>query len=65
MDVEIVDVHVTIDEGGHRAIVHGTAEITAGTSEPTVDAREVLVALSKIDGEWLVTSARPADTLRR
>ena len=66
MTVEFVDMQVTVDAGRSRAIVKSTAMVTSGTSEQaTVDAREVVVGFSRIDREWLVTSARLEETLRR
>ena len=63
--VDFVDMNVTLDDSGATAQVYCTAKITSGTEQPLVDARELRIALSKIDGMWLVTSVRPEDTLRR
>ena len=64
--VEFVDVQVTIDDAGESAAVYCTAKMTTGTSQqPAVDARELTVAFSKVDGAWRVTSVRPENTLIR
>jgi hypothetical protein len=63
--VEFVDVQVTLDDGGANASVYCTARMTSGEEQPIVDARELTVGFSKVDGEWLVTSVRPEDTLSR
>ena len=64
--VEFVDVQVTVHESGTSAQVYCTAKVTSGTADtPLVDARELTIALAKVDDEWLVTSVRPEDTLAR
>ena len=64
--VEFVDVHVTLDDAGDSAAVYCTAKLTTGTSQhPAIDARELTIAFSKVDGAWLVTSVRPENTLIR
>ena len=63
--VDFVDMNVTVDDSGATAQVYCAAKITSGAEQPVVDARELRIALSKIDGLWLVTSVRPEDTLRR
>lgn len=64
--VEFVDVQVTLDDSRATASVYCTARMTSGRDEqPVVDARELTVGFSKIDGEWLVTSVRPEETLSR
>jgi ribosomal protein S9 len=66
VSVEFVDVQVTVDDGGATAQVYCTAQATSGPPEqPIVDARELTVGFAKIDGEWLVSSVRPEDTLTR
>jgi hypothetical protein len=66
VEVEFVDVQVTLDESGTNAQVYGTARATSGTDErPVVDARELTVGFSKIDGDWVITSVRPEETLSR
>ena len=64
--VEFVDVQVTLDQSRTNAQVYCTAKVTSGSPEkPLVDARELTVALTRLDGEWLVTSVRPENTLAR
>lgn len=64
--VEFVDIQVTRDGNGVVAQVYCTAQASSGPPErPVVDARELTVGFSKIDGEWRVTSVRPEDTLTR
>ena len=64
--VEFVDVQVTLGGGAATAQVYCTAQAMSGPAErPLVDARELTVGLSKIDGEWLVSSVRPEATLAR
>ena len=65
--VEFVDVQVTVDEGGAGAQVYCTATMTSrdGTEQPAVDARELTLGFTNLDGEWLVSSVRPEDTLTR
>lgn len=64
--VEFVDMQVTLDGGGTTAQVYCTAQATSGPAErPLVDARELTIGFSKIEGAWLVTSVRPEETLAR
>lgn len=64
--VEFVDVQVTLDGGATTAQVYCTAQATSGPADrPLVDARELTIGFSKIDGEWLVSSVRPEATLAR
>ena len=64
--VEFVDVQVTVDNGRVNAHVYCTARVSSGPEEqPIVDARELTVGFSKIDGTWLITSVRPEETLVR
>lgn len=66
VSVEFLDVQVTLDEGGTSARVYCTARASSGTPErPVVDARELTVSFSKIDGTWMVTAVRAEDTLIR
>lgn len=66
VEVEFVDVQVTLDESGAIAQVYCTAKATSGTdAQPVVDARELTVGFSKIDGDWVITSVRPEETLSR
>ena len=64
--IEFVDVQVTLDASRATAQVYCTARISSGPAErPVVDARELTVGLSRIDGSWLIASVRPEDTLMR
>jgi hypothetical protein len=64
--VEFVDAQITLDPGNVTAQVYCTVQATSGPPErPVVDARELTVGFSKIDGEWLVSSVRPEATLAR
>ncbi len=65
-ELEFVDLQVTVDPGGATAQVCGTARATSGTNDPPdVDARELTVGFAKIDGDWVITSVRPEETLTR
>lgn len=64
--VEFVDVNVALDDGRTSAQVYCTAKLTSGTAEqPVVDARELTIGMARIDGDWLITSIRPEETLSR
>jgi hypothetical protein len=64
--VEFVDMQVTLDDGRMHAQVYCTVQVTSGTAEkPLVDARELTIGFSRIDGEWLISSIRPEETLSR
>ena len=64
--VEFVDVQMTLDDSRVNAQVYCTARVSSGPEErPLVDARELTVGFSKIDGIWLITSVRPEETLVR
>ena len=64
--IEFVDVQVTLDASRATAQVYCTARISSGPDErPVVDARELTIGFSRIDGSWLVASVRPEDTLVR
>jgi hypothetical protein len=64
--IEFVDMQVTLDASRVGAQVYCTARISSGTDErPVVDARELTIGFSKIDGSWLIASVRPEDTLVR
>jgi hypothetical protein len=66
VDVEFVDVQVTLDDAGTTATVYCTAKAASGSDDrPIVDARELTIGFAKIDGAWLITSVRPEDTLVR
>lgn len=64
--VEFVDVQVQVGSDPSTAHVYSTAKVTSGPAErPTIDARELTVLFSRIDGDWLVSSVRPEQTLAR
>ena len=66
--LELVDVTVTLGESGTSARVYLTAKITgrnASTGEPTIDAREANIVMTKLDGDWVIASVEGADTLQR
>ena len=64
--VEFVDVNVTLDASRTGAQVYCTVKAASGSDEkPVVDARELTIGFSRIDGEWLITSVRPEETLSR
>ena len=64
--IEFVDLQITVDDGRTNAQVYCTAKATSRSPEKAlVDARELTVAFSKIDGQWLVTAVRPEQTLAR
>lgn len=66
--VEFVDVTVTLGTDETSAQVHLAAKVTgrdARTGEPTVDAREANIVMTKLDGDWVIWSVESADTLQR
>lgn len=64
--VEFVDVQVTLDDSRVNAQVYCTAQVSSGPDDrPLVDARELTLGFSRIDGTWLITSVRPEETLVR
>jgi hypothetical protein len=64
--IEFVDMQVTLDASRASAQVYCTARISSGPDDrPVVDARELTIGFSKIDGSWLLASVRPEDTLVR
>jgi hypothetical protein len=64
--IEFVDMQVTLDASRLGAQVYCTARISSGPDErPVIDARELSIGFSKIDGSWLIASARPEETLVR
>ena len=64
--VEFVDMQVTLDDSRANAQVYCTARVSSGPEErPLVDARELTLGFSRIDGTWLITSVRPEETLVR
>lgn len=68
LTVEFDDVQVTVHDDRESADVYCTAKLTGASpqgGEPTVDAREVTVGFVKLDGDWVVSSAKTQDTLAR
>jgi len=64
--IEFVDMQVTLGADRATAQVYSTARISSGPDErPIVDARELTIDLSKVDGSWLIASVRPEETLVR
>ena len=64
--IEFVDAQVTLDASRATAQVYCTARVSSGPDErPVVDARELTIGFSKLDGSWLVVSVRPEETLVR
>lgn len=65
--VEFVDAQVMLEPDSTTADVYLTVKITTRdtrTGEPTLDAREANVGMAKRNGDWVVTSAATAETLR-
>ena len=67
MTVAFIDEHITVAEDRTHGQVYCTATITsrAATGEPNIDARELTIGLTKIDGGWVVQSVQAEDTLTR
>jgi hypothetical protein len=66
--LQLVDVTVTLGDNGTSARVYLTAKVTgrdASTGEPTIDAHEANIAMTKVDGDWVIASVEGADTLQR
>ena len=64
--IEFVDMQVTLDASRATAQVYCTARMSSGPDERrVVDARELTIGVSRIDGSWLIASVRPEDTLVR
>ena len=66
-NVDFVDVQITLDSDS-AARAYMTVEVTTSdprTSQPAVNAREVMVAMAEREGVWFITSAEPAETLQR
>jgi ketosteroid isomerase-like protein len=67
-ELSFADVQVAVGDGGDTATAHLTLTLTwtnVQTGAPTIDAREVEIALRKEGGEWRVAGATPVETLRR
>ncbi len=66
--VEFVDVQITVDDGAAEARVYLTAKVTgrdARTGEPTIDAREANITMTRGDGGWALSSAESQETLQK
>jgi ketosteroid isomerase-like protein len=66
-ELSFADVQVAVGDG-ETATAHLTLTLTwtnAQTGAPTMDAREVELALRKEEGEWRVAVATPVATLQR
>jgi ketosteroid isomerase-like protein len=67
-ELSFVDVQVAVGDGGDTATAHLTVTLTwtnVQSGAPTMDAREVELALRKEAGEWRVAGATPVETLER
>jgi hypothetical protein len=68
INVELVDVHVTLTDQGTGAQVYLTAKFSGydvRTGESTLDAREGTVTMSNQRGEWLISGVETTETLQR
>lgn len=67
LKVEFVDVSVTVEED--TALASLTAKISntdaASAEDPVADAREGVLTLRKLNGEWVISSVESTDTLQR
>jgi SnoaL-like protein len=66
-DVQFVDVQVTVDSDV-EARAYMTVEVRsedARTGERSLDAREARLTLTKVDGEWAITTAESPQPLTR
>jgi hypothetical protein len=57
--VEFLDVKIEIDDGRTDAQVRCTARITSRESQQAaIDAQELTIGFTNVEGDWLVTSVR-------
>src|SRR5262245_16831715 len=67
LKVEFVDVSVTVEED--TALASLTAKISntdsSAAEDPIADAREGVLTLRKLNGEWVISSVESTDTLQR
>lgn len=64
--VEISDVEVTFDDAQTRAMVTAVAHVTSSSGAERTDGGQVVrLELTKVDGEWLISRARPEPALDR
>ena len=67
LKVEFVDVSVTVEED--TALASLTAKIpntdASAAEDPIADAREGVLTLRKLNGEWVISSVESTETLQR
>lgn len=66
--IEISDIEVTFDDRQARAMVTAVAHVASsspGAAERTYDGQVIRLELTKVDGEWLISRARPEPALDR
>ena len=66
-NVSFVDVQISLDSDA-TARAYMTVEINSfdpRTGQPAYDAREVTVGMAEQEGEWVITTAEPVETLQR
>lgn len=67
LKVEFVDVSVTVEED--TALASLTAKISntdaSAAEDPIADAREGVLTLRKLNGEWVISSVESTETLQR
>ena len=66
--IELVDVQITVDAEGARAIASMTVQgsgIDFATGDQMIDAREIEMTLVKLDGEWLIQRVYAVSAIRR
>lgn len=67
-ELALVDVEVAVGPAEAEATAHLTATLTwtnVQTGERTIDAREIELTLRELNDEWLVSAARPLETIQR
>jgi hypothetical protein len=65
--LQFEDVSVAVDDGGEAADVHLTAEFirrSMATGEESLDAREFMLGMRRVDGEWQIARVTAVDTLK-
>ena len=67
LKVEFVDVSVTVEED--TALASLTAKVSntdaSAAEDPIADAREGVLTLRKLNGEWVISSVESTETLQR
>lgn len=63
--VEFVDVRIALDPGGQSATVDCTvsAAVQDRAGQETVDAREVMLTMNRVEGRWVVSRATVVQVL--